>query len=167
MTGIYFETGDCRRTHSAAGINFNFTKWGMLGGSPQGVYKAQSMQEAAALATIASDAKSGVWEIDQTTYERRLGIKEVTQPMNWNTFDSSTPANSGGVPVPNPAAERIKATVDRSLIPPVENKEKPAEVVEVQPLDSADAPKVGKTEVIVSPPPPQPARKSSKDKSEK
>jgi hypothetical protein len=157
MNCIYFETGDSRREHSSAGITFVFTKWGMVCGSPQGVYKAKNTQEMAALAVLASDPKSNIWEIDQTTYERRLGIKETTEPISWQTFDSGSKKDSSVVP---PAAERIKPTFDRSSIPAVPVEEAPP-AVQVKPLDNVqDALKTGKTEVVVSPPPVQASKKS-------
>lgn len=162
MKSIYFETGDSRRTYSAAGLSFTFTKYGMLGGCPQGVYMAQSAQESAALAALASDPKSGIWEIEQAVYEQRLGLQKSNAPMSWQTFDSTSSKNAAQPPKP---VDIIKPTVDRSAFPPPVTAE-PEPSVEVKPLAASDEFKVGQTEVVVSPPPAQQSKKGNKNKAQ-
>lgn len=159
MKDIYFETGDSRRTYTASGQSFNFTKWGMIGGSPQGVYKAQSEGEAAALSVLASDAKSGVWAISVADYERKLGVKQSEAPMAWQTYDSTTSKTGNQPPVPLPG-EFVKPKVDRSEFPQPTPAAEP--VIEVKPLAESDEFRTGKTEVVVHPLTPGPSAKSSK-----
>lgn len=162
MKAIYFETGDSRRTYSSSGKTFTFTKWGMIGGSPQGVYQAQNAEESAALSALASDPKSGVWEIDQAIYERRMGVKQSEAPMAWQTYDSSTKQSAAQPPKPG---EFIKPKVDRAEFPAPVAVAEP--VIEVKPLSAGDDFKTGKTEVVVHPLNQTPSVKSSrKNKSE-
>lgn len=137
----YYEAEACNRQFEHEGVTIKFRPWGTHGGCLCGVFCPETEEEAKAVAALAKDKKNLITEIDRDTFDARLGVLRLRQPLSVTSQDGTAGQR---------AAARGKTTVTVSA--PIRNDTDQARAAMKQILSADEDAPVRPSDVKAPPP---------------